>query len=314
MKEKEYPKNKYTLMIYALGAVALIVVAVIISWFGGEIFPHTNEAISVVGIEVETTKIVSPEAPVGIVFFDLDGGDSTLIVSGGELCLINGGRRENAVKIINYIQALGYKRIHYIIATHSDSDTIGGLASIASNFYVDNVILPAYADVSDGGYLYRGFIDDLRSTGADTQNARAGFEFRVGEATCEIIAPLEKGGNGAVNSTALRVRYGKFSAILISACSAAEEEALMDARRDLRADILKIGNGGVSTGSTEALLKRLHPSLAVISTAGTEQDYPSDSVIKALLDMDAAIYRTDRYGDVTVRVYSENCEIITGGN
>lgn len=310
----EHNKNKYTLMIYGLGVIAIVIVGIIISWFGGEIFPHTNEAISVVGIEVETTKINSPEAPVGIVFFDLAGGDSTLIVSGGEVCLINGGRRENAPRIINYIQALGYKRIHYLVATHADSDAMGGLGTVASNFYVDNVILPAYTSVSDGGYLYRSFLDDLRSTGAETVNAREGLEFTVGDAVCEIVAPVSEGAGDALNATAVRLRYGKCSAIFMTAASAEEESALLEKRGDLRADILKIQNRGVSTGNTENFIRRLHPAMAVISTAGTDLDYPSDSVIMTLLDLNSAVYRTDFYGDITIRINPENCEILTGEN
>ncbi|MCR5783806.1 MAG: hypothetical protein K6G90_13850 [Clostridia bacterium] len=312
--EPDPKKNKYTLMIYGLGVIAIVIVGVIISWFGGEIFPHTNEAISVVGIEVETTKIISPDAPVGIVFFDLDGGDSTLIISGGEVCLINGGRRENAPKIINYIQALGYKRIKYLIATHVESDTIGGLGTIASNFYIDNVLLPAYAKTSDGGYLYRSFLDDLRSTGAEITNARAGFEFSLGEAVCDVVAPVLEGDGDAVNSTVIRLKYGKCSAIFLAAASAEEESYLTDMGSDLTADILKIGNRGISTGNTEGFIQQLHPSVAVISTAGSDTDYPSDSVIMALLEQDTAIYRTDYYGDITVRIYPEFSEILTGEN
>ena len=301
-------KNKYTLMIYGLGVVAIGAVIAIISWFGGEIFPHTNEAISAVGIEVETTTINTPDAPVGVVFFDLGGADSSLIVSRGEVCLIDGGSREDAVKVINYIQALGYKRIHYIVATGTDSDCMGGLGTIASNFYVDNVILPDVSADAAGSYVYRSFTDDLKSTGAKTQTAAAGLQFTVGDAVCDILAPAEGAGGG---NTVVRLKYEKCAVLFASDLTEAEEASLLESYPSLRADILKVANGGAASGVTEAFIRRVHPPMSVISTAGSESDFPSDDLLRTLFSLDSAVYRTDASGDITVRIESGRCEILT---
>ena len=79
-----------------------------------------------------------------IYFFNVGNADCTLIVNKKEAMLIDGANQADAELLYNYIKNdLKYYDLKYVIATHSDSDHIGGLDSIVENMKsVDVIFMP----------------------------------------------------------------------------------------------------------------------------------------------------------------------------
>ena len=76
-------------------------------------------------------------------FIDVGQGDATFIeLPSGKTLLIDGGTQEYGDKVVSYISDLGYKKIDCIIATHSDSDHIGGLSAVLCSFEVKHIFRP----------------------------------------------------------------------------------------------------------------------------------------------------------------------------
>jgi competence protein ComEC len=67
--------------------------------------------------------------------------------------------------------------------------------------------------------------------------------------------------------------------------------------------VLKIAHHGSNTSSSAALLDRLEPRVAVISTGWRNRfGFPHKPVLARLRDAGTAVYRTDRDGAITVEL------------
>jgi competence protein ComEC len=104
-------------------------------------------------------------------------------------------------------------------------------------------------------------------------------------------------------STVASVEYGSTRFLLMGDAERAEEAWLVDhASSDLKSDVLKVGHHGSSTSSTDAFLKAVQPSLAVISVgADNIYGHPSQDVIASLARVGARTVRTDMVGTIVVR-------------
>lgn len=76
-------------------------------------------------------------------FIDVGQGDATFVeLSDGRTMLIDAGEEEYGSVVVEYISALGYKKIDCLIATHSDSDHVGGLTAVLNAFEVQYIFRP----------------------------------------------------------------------------------------------------------------------------------------------------------------------------
>ena len=82
-------------------------------------------------------------------FIDVGQGDSVLIeCPAGENILIDGGKSNAAQAVVDYLRERGVGKIDLLIATHPDSDHVGGLPEIINNFTVDKFLDPGKAHTS----------------------------------------------------------------------------------------------------------------------------------------------------------------------
>ena len=74
---------------------------------------------------------------ISITFIDVGQGDATLIRDGvGFDMLIDGGNKSAAGEVIKTIQSAGVDDLEVILATHADSDHIGGLIKVLESHAV----------------------------------------------------------------------------------------------------------------------------------------------------------------------------------
>jgi len=116
-------------------------------------------------------------------------------------------------------------------------------------------------------------------------------------------------------STVASVEFGATRFLLMGDAERAEEAWLVNhASGDLRADVLKVGHHGSSTSSTDAFLRTVQPSLAVISVgADNLYGHPSADVIASLARAGAQIVRTDRAGTIVVHSDGKRITYEAGG-
>ena len=86
-----------------------------------------------------------PDQQAHLIFCDVGQGDATLIVSGSNQVLIDGGRhRQAALSCLEKYVPFWDRRLELMIATHADADHIGGLPAVLEHYAVQQVITNSY--------------------------------------------------------------------------------------------------------------------------------------------------------------------------
>lgn len=197
-----------------------------------------------------------------------------------------------------YLWSRSIRRLRALAITHPDSDHLGGGAAILNNFRVEELWLGDDGQDED----YAELLAAAQSRGTSVRRFRAGEQATLGRASLEFLSPdrpLLEAGND--RSLAVLARFGDQSILLTGDLEAQGELRLLSRLERLSGGLLKVGHHGSRTSTTESLLDRFRPAIAVIS-AGYENlhGHPSQKVLERLEDAGTVTLRTDREGTVTV--------------
>jgi len=111
---------------------------------------------------------------------------------------------------------------------------------------------------------------------------------------------------------ALEVRYGDVAIVLLGDVGAATERAILAQLTPARLRILKVAHHGSRTSTSQQLVDAWRPQIAVISCGrGNTFGHPAPEVLRRLESIGAAIYRTDRDGQVTIDTDGVNVRVRT---
>jgi competence protein ComEC len=98
-----------------------------------------------------------------------------------------------------------------------------------------------------------------------------------------------------------RLTFGGVAILFTGDAESPTERWLLASGAELRADVLKVAHHGSRYASGMKLLRAVRPRIAVISAGvGNEYGHPAAATVQRLERAGAAVYRTDRDGDVTV--------------
>ncbi len=250
-------------------------------------------------------EMISSSAPADgvrarIDVLDVGQGSAMLIQSGGEAMLVDGGGSAYSSRTVAYLKERGVTHLKYIVATHYDADHLYGVVGALEAFGADTVLLPDYEEES---YVYQVFRQHLANRNAATVYPQPGDSFDLGYCRFTVLAPCgsdyEKEND---RSIALRFTDGVHS-LLVTGDAEAQSEAEMvqnnKGERRLRSDVYVAGHHGSGSSSTEAFLRAVKPSFAIISCgAGNDYGHPHGSVLNRLKNLRTGLYRTDKQGDI----------------
>lgn len=203
----------------------------------------------------------------------------------------------------------GVRRVDLLVLTHPDLDHMGAAEELLRSMPV--------AAAGDGGVI--------RGTGAYRQLIRSAARERVpwrvltrgerwvqGGLVVEVLHPphLGEGGLGGETPTSpspndrsvvLRLSWGEFDALLTGDVSAEVEVTLLPFLQEV--EFLKVGHHGSRTSSSTPFLDVVSPEVAVISVGRRNRfGHPAPEVLRRLQEAGSRVFRTDRDGDVLVRV------------
>jgi competence protein ComEC len=247
---------------------------------------------------------------------DIGQGDSELIVSpDGHAMLVDGGLPGNADRIMATLRSRGVTRLDFAVATHPHNDHIGSLDDIVRQVSI--------GQFQDSGFNYgstaqRRLLEAIKDRHVPYKLARPGQSYSLGDQVrIAVLAPSDPLLTGTDsdpnnNSVVLKVTYGRVRFLLTGDMEEAERQRLYEANPDLRAEIYKVAHHGSHNGTDREFLDRVRPHVALISCAlGNDYRHPHAEALEALTSAQAAIYRTDLQGTITLTTDGRTWQVRT---
>lgn len=227
-------------------------------------------------------------------FIDTGNSDAILIINDGEAMLIDGGENDDEEFLVKYLNNQGVTELEYLIATHPHADHVGGLDAIVDNLHV-NTIFVANGDADTK--TYRDFINSAMNKGLTPSVPLEDSQFPLGSAYFKV---MNTDGGSDANNQSLVVEYvnGEDKALFMGDAEKEVEDEILSKVEQV--DLLKVGHHGSRTSTSEAFLKKVNPTYAVI-TCGTGNSYghPHKETLDKLQGIE--IHRTDECGSIVFK-------------
>jgi competence protein ComEC len=252
-----------------------------------------------------TTLGASTQSPgeLRVSFIDVGQGDSALLQdANGFDVLIDGGTISAGTAVVAYLHQMGIDNIDVLVASHADSDHIGGLLAVleATDIPVEAVVLNGYSGTST---VWTGFLAAVASRGLTPTLAQFPQSFLWGEMSVQVLNPASGLADPDTNaaSLVLLIDHGEISFLFTGDIESAVEEDLLALGTPLAADVLKVAHHGSNTSSSAAFLQAVSPHESIISV-GSQNTYghPSAVTLNRLGAAGSHIWRTDRSGSILV--------------
>lgn len=240
-------------------------------------------------------------------FIDIGQGDSILLQCNNESMLIDAGENDKGDTVVNYLESHNATKLKYAVGTHPHSDHIGGMDTVLKNIQTDTLICPK---VTYNTKTWKDVETEAKSQNTKIEYANAGESYTLGDATFTIISPKENHIYSECNnySVVIKAEYGKNSFLFTGDAEKLVEDEILESNYDIKADVLKVGHHGSSTGTSEEFLNKVSPKYAVISCGvNNEHGHPHKETLEKLKERNIKTYRTDLDG--TVIAQSDGKEI-----
>ena len=254
--------------------------------------------------------------PLRIDFVDVGQGDAALITSpAGKTVLVDGGPRKSARALTAFLARHTRGPIDLVLLSHRHEDHVGGLPAairqVGARQFMDAVEPHESA-------AYTALMRTLDAQGIPVRQATRGRAIDLGGGVRMVLLgppePVIHGSRSDVNanSVVVRLTFGAFSALFTGDAEAPTEAWLLASGAPLQASVLKVAHHGSQYSSGPEFLRAVGARIAVVS-AGRVNEYghPSDETLQRLAAGGAAVYRTDRDGDVTIETDGSSIELRT---
>lgn len=240
---------------------------------------------------------------------DVGQGDSILIKTPSDKNILVDGGDENSDYIVSsYLKKEKVKTIDMVIATHPDSDHIGGLDSVINNFKVNNIYMPENDSDSSS---YKNLINACNNKDLTPEYLYRGYNLSIDkDIDILVLSPSYIQNESNLNSIVFNLIYKNKSFLFTGDCEESNEKELISAFNLESVDFLKIAHHGSSSSSTPEFIQEVSPDLAIISCGYKNQyGHPHQSTIDTLRENNIITYRTDINGDMIF--YSDGLTITT---
>lgn len=232
-------------------------------------------------------------------YIDVGQGDCILIQVNNKNLLIDSGPKSDKKKFLNYLNSLNLKKLDYVIATHPHEDHIGNMANVINSYKITDFYAPK---IQSNTKTFENMVDALKSKKLKINVIKRGTStINLGNNTrVTIFSPTKNDYENLNNySPVMKIEYGKTSFLFTGDAQNDIEKEILSNNDDISADILKIGHHGSSTSTSENFLKKVNPSIGVISVGeGNVYNHPNDDILERLKKNEITIYRTDTNGTI----------------
>ncbi len=229
---------------------------------------------------------------------DVDQGDSILIQTpNSKNILVDGGTDDSEHIIKSYLKKHKVKSIDYIIATHPDSDHIGGLDSIIKNFQVSSVYMP---EQNTDSSAYKNLISACSNKDININYLYKGDTIKIEDyIDLLVLSPSFIQEKNNLNSIVFKLDFKNKSFLFTGDAELGNENDIINSFDLEDVDFLKVGHHGSSSSTSIDFLNEITPDVAVISCGYKNQyGHPHKSTLDNLSNNEIITYRTDLSGDL----------------
>lgn len=238
---------------------------------------------------------------------DVNQGDSSLIITPNKISiLVDAGEDEYSRNVIRELKLSGIKKIDYIIATHFDSDHIGGLDKVISEFDIENIIIPPGSENHKDYYEFREayyrknkkpiIINDYQVIPIDEDinmyilsptNLKIDKYFNYEHSSEDLNK----------NSIVFILKYMDYKMLFTGDIDSDVEKTLIDKYNIENLTFLKVAHHGSKYSSSDEFLSVVNPKIASIS-CGYKNRYghPHQETLNRFKKYHSLVYRTDYNG------------------
>lgn len=284
--------------------------------------------ITIVGIYLRRNHLWSMPR---LVLCDVGQGDAILLTKGYMQVLIDGGPDEVVLDCLEENMPWFDRQVEVVIATHLDSDHIGGLPAVLEKYQVRTILTTSQQKNTDQAKKLHDQMNKEARTGAKILVAQAGLSLEMGSLGQGTVLwpPAEKGlispllsqvsettlsaemdsdhtspDYANAGSIVLLMEINHTKILLTGDAEASTELALRDRGVLKPIDVIKVGHHGSKSSSTTAFLAVLHPEVALIGVgAGNRYGHPDPEVLSHLVEQGMHTWRTDLHGSVELTFY-----------
>lgn len=258
----------------------------------------------------------APPAPLAYVaFLDVGDGDCALIRAvDGRTILVDTGSAKAGPQVVRILKSLHVLKIDLLVLASPDERSVGGVPAVLAAFPVSEAWNNS---VADGGAAQLAALEAIRRQHIYGQVVvHAGKKLQIGDATFwSVLWPPEHGPRARRDSLICQMDFGATRFVFAGAASGEGAGALVaeaDAPGcDTRCSdlVLQIPEGGAAAGVPPEILRRIAPSVAVISCSA--QTPPAPLALHRLQAAGAEVHETDTMGTIIVAADGRSAPTIT---
>ena len=244
------------------------------------------------------------ERQLSVSFLDVGQGDSILIESPtGVQVLIDGGADKAVLRELGKKLSFFDRSIDMVIATHPDTDHVGGLSDVFERYDVGMFL---ESGVENDTAATKALEEAVENEGTPRLLARRGMRLLLGGgAYADILYPNKDVSRIETNagSVVVRVVYGENEFMLTGDAPKVIEGLLVSAYGDsLQSDVLKAGHHGSKTSSNPYFVEAVAPHYVVYSRGcGNRYGHPAPETVALFQKLSIPALDTCQSGTVVFR-------------
>lgn len=272
----EIGKNKKVII-----TISLLILGLIFSFVK---FPFTSTKLETIAFDVQNADAFLVKTPQNKYF----------IIDSGKMAY-RGGKTQSQMIVLPYLADNGIKNIEGLIITHFDSDHAGGAVDLIQNLNIKNIYVNSLDDKSKlAKEIYK-------NAGKKVQLAKNNQV--IYKENKLIIKNFISGLKGEKleneNSIVTLISEGNFDELFMGDAGVITFNRIKN-NLPTKVEILKVGHHGAKNVVNKAMLDRVNPDVAIISTGLNNYGHPNGVTLDILKSHKVKVLRTDRQNSLMI--------------
>ena len=296
------PKSKNKKIVASILAAVVLIISAIFT-FGSKnqwktLIAYTDDE-TASAVSVQSSEAAKQDLSVH--YIDVDQGDSTLICFGEYHILIDCAKKAYADNVYSYLDSLEIDKLDMVIATHPDSDHIGGFADLLYKIKPDLYVLPQMSADIKKTQTELTLLNTLKTLKVKTEYAVNEKVYTFGDMKLTTFITEKPQTDKNEYSVVTKVEYKNASYLFMGDAGKTVEKEFIEHKYPLKSDILKAGHHGSSKSSSSKFIKYVKPRYCVFS-CGLDNDYghPHSEVLQIMKKQKIDYFRTDLQGTIII--------------